>query len=226
MTIHEHSSVYVNAHRRFIEMGAIFMDDEAVFMFLEGLPKTVEWKLFKRLTMQTLSLQVVTSSPSTSALTLYPLLPKPSTFDQVAKLFTNEANSMIGSAKLAGPGSEYVNAAISQTPSGNKTVVTNPAMGIRIHKYNAKGEKCTNKVCADLPRAGNHDVEHCYYPGGGMEGQGPSWSRGRSPKTKEVSAASAKMWTASLSNIVNIVAIAQLQSPPLHSSSPPLHRLS
>ncbi|KIJ13147.1 hypothetical protein PAXINDRAFT_81723, partial [Paxillus involutus ATCC 200175] len=38
---------FQDARRRFIEMGATFTDDEAVFMLLEGLPKTVEWKVFK-----------------------------------------------------------------------------------------------------------------------------------------------------------------------------------
>ncbi|KIK75684.1 hypothetical protein PAXRUDRAFT_72807, partial [Paxillus rubicundulus Ve08.2h10] len=112
-----------------------------------------------------------------------------SVFDQVTKLFTDEVNSLVSSAKLAGPGSEHVNAAISQASSGNKMVVTNPATGIWIHKFNTKGEKCVNKACADLPHTGNHDLEHCYYPRGGMEGQGPYWSRGRSLKTKEVSVA-------------------------------------
>ncbi|KAF9222129.1 hypothetical protein BS17DRAFT_685162, partial [Gyrodon lividus] len=38
---------FQNACRRFIEMGVTFTNDEAVFMFLEGLPKTVKWKMFK-----------------------------------------------------------------------------------------------------------------------------------------------------------------------------------
>ncbi|KIK81184.1 hypothetical protein PAXRUDRAFT_15379 [Paxillus rubicundulus Ve08.2h10] len=151
---------FQDARRRFVEMGATFTDDEAVFMLLEGLPKTVEWKVFKRLTMQTLSLAATTNvspKPSTStAPVIYPrTAPKPSSFNKVTQLLIEEANSIVGSTKLAGPGSEYANAAMTQpsAKNGGKSVITNPATGIRIHKFNTKGERCTNRVggCVDLP---------------------------------------------------------------------------
>ncbi|KIK76793.1 hypothetical protein PAXRUDRAFT_77538, partial [Paxillus rubicundulus Ve08.2h10] len=105
-------------------------------------------------------------------------------FGDVANLFIEKANSIVGKRKLSGPGSEYTNAAIGKQGS------MNPSMGLRIHKRNPKGVKCTNTNCEGLTRADNHDVNHCYYPGGGMESKAPAWAHAKT-QTKETAAVAA-----------------------------------
>ena len=102
-------------------------------------------------------------------------------FDEVARSFTEKANAIVGKWKLAGPGSEYANMVAMHTNSAQ----INPTMGLKMHKNNPKGIKCTNLLCADLPCVDNHNLPHCYWAGRGMEDKAPSWIHNKSkPKTK------------------------------------------
>ena len=168
--------VFEDARHRFIQMGVTYSNDEAVFDLLQGLPNMIEWQIFKEFTMNRMSIvspSTTTPTASTSATTSTSL-----TFEDVAKLFTEKANAIVGRRKLAGPGSGYANAVI--TPPSTPRI--SPTMGLHIHRNNPKGVKCTNPLCAGLPCADNHDHAHCYWPGGGMESKVPAWIRNKHPK--------------------------------------------
>ena len=171
--------IFEDARRRFIQMGVSYSNDEAIFDLLQGLPDGVEWQIFKEFTLNRMSTSLATTPASTTS-------PAPLTFDDVAKLFTEKANAIIRRRKLAGPGSEYVNIAVVQGVRSN--IKINPATGLRMHRNNPMGVKCTNPLCTNLPRADNHDHAHCYWPGGGMESKAPAWIRnkGKKPETAVV----------------------------------------
>lgn len=118
-------------------------------------------------------MNLYSSPPATSSSTT----PAPSkmTFASIVTSLSEEANRLRGELKLNGPGSEYANATSFKPQEGK----TNPKTGIRIHKYNPKGVCCDNPVCTGLPRSLTHDREHCFQPGGGMEGQGGIRNRDR-----------------------------------------------
>ena len=183
--------IFEDARRRFIQMGITYSNDEAIFDLLQGLPDGVEWQIFKEFTMNRMS----TSSSSTATSSTTPSTPL--TFDEVAKLFTEKANTIVGRRKLAGPGSEYANIAIVQGTRSNIRI--NPVTGLRMHCNNPKGVKCTNTLCADLPRADNHDHTHCYWPGGGMESKAPAWIRNKTQKSEMAAVAMATPPAPSLS---------------------------
>lgn len=120
------------------------------------------------------------TSSSTTTSTTTP--PTPLTFDEVAKLFMEKANTIIGRRKLAGSGSEYANIAVVQGAAPNIRI--NPVTGLRMHCNNPKGVKCTNPACTGLPRVDNHDHPHCYWPGGGMESKAPAWVHNKGQKSE------------------------------------------
>lgn len=91
------------------------------------------------------------------------------TFTEIISSLSKEANRLWGEQKLTRPGSEYANAMAFTRPPDAKT---NLRTGIRIHKSNPKGVSCDNPACSGLLRSLTHDREHCFQPGGGMEGQG------------------------------------------------------
>ena len=64
----------------------------------------------------------------------------------------------------------------------------NPVIGLRMHCNNPKRIKCTNTLCANLPHADNHDLAHCYWPGGGMESKALAWicSKSQKPETAAI----------------------------------------
>ena len=127
------------------------------------------------------------SSSTTTSSTTTPSAPL--TFDEVTKLFTEKANAIVGRWKLAGPGSEYANIAIIQGAGLNIRI--NPVTGLYMHHNNPKGIKCTNPLCVNLPCANNHDHQHCYWPGGGMESKAPAWicNKGQKPETAAIAMA-------------------------------------
>lgn len=93
-------------------MGVNYSNNEAIFDLLQGLPDGIEWQIFKEFTMNRMS---TSSTSTTSTTTTTPgTRSTPLTFDDVAKLFTEKANTIIGRRKLAGPGSEYTNIAVVQ----------------------------------------------------------------------------------------------------------------
>ena len=139
-----------------------------------------------------------TSSSSTAMSSTTPSTPL--TFNEVAKLFTEKANTIVGRRKLVGPGSEYANIAIVQGTGLNIRI--NPVTGLHMHRNNPKGVKCTNTLCADLPCADNHDHMHCYWLGGGMESKAPAWIHNKTQKSE-------------------MAAVAMATSPALSSSAPP-----
>ena len=134
------------------------------------------------------------NTPTTSSTSTTSTPPKLS-FDEVAKSFTEKANAIVGKRKLAGPGSEYANVTI--TPAASHThahthgpAKINPVTGLKMHRNNPQGVKCTNPICAPLPRADNHERDHCYWPGGGMEDKALAWICNRSkPKTETAAVA-------------------------------------
>ena len=65
-----------------------------------------------------------TINPGTSVTTSTSI---PLTFEDVAKLFTEKANAIVGKWKLSGPGSEFANAAITPPPFTSKI---NTTMGL------------------------------------------------------------------------------------------------
>ncbi|KIK91004.1 hypothetical protein PAXRUDRAFT_150567, partial [Paxillus rubicundulus Ve08.2h10] len=180
--------VFEDACRKFITMGVTYSNDEAVFDLLHGLPETVDWQIFREITMSRITSNISTISLSTSSSTpasmtsLTTVSPSIINFNDIAKLFVKKANSIVGKRKLLGPESEYANVATAHTGSVKQQGSTNPSTGLHIHRYNTKGVKCTNSACEGLSWADNHDIEHCYYPGGGMESKAPAWVRNKTQK--------------------------------------------
>jgi transposase InsO family protein len=172
--------VFKDVRRRFIQMSVTYSNDESIFDLLQGLPDIIEWEIFKEFTMNRMSITSGTTTSSTTSTSTTPL-----TFEDVTKLFTEKANTIVGRRKLAGPSSEYANAAI--TPPFMPRV--NPTTGLRVHRNNPKGTKCTNPLCAGLPRADNCDHVHCYWPSGGMESKALAWICNKNPRTETAAVA-------------------------------------
>jgi hypothetical protein len=122
-------------------------------------------------------------------------------FGDMTKSFAEKANAIVGKRKLAGPGSKYANVVTTSSTSNFAPTRINSATGLKMHRNNPKGTKCTNVTCAHLPRADNHDHDHCYWPGGGMEDKAPAWIHSRSrPKTETTAAAIAYTPTVEIAN--------------------------
>ena len=176
--------IFEDARRRFVQMGITYSDDEAVFDLLQGLPEAIEWQIFREITMMKLS---APTTPSTTS------PPSKLLFDDVAKSFSEKANAIVGKRKLARPGSEYTNAVVASsgsTPTPSISAKINPITGLKMHRNNPDGVRCTNPVCAPLPCAENHNHDHCYWSGGGMEDKVPAWIRNKSkPKTETATVA-------------------------------------
>src|SRR6267154_5889187 len=94
-------SEFVEARRCFAEMGAMFTDDEAIFLLLHRLPKTPDWNVFRQLTFSHYAQTSTSSSTSTSPVIV--------TFDDIARCFSAEAIRQGGERTLPGPGAEYAN---------------------------------------------------------------------------------------------------------------------
>ena len=58
----------------------------------------------------------------------------------------------------------------------------NPVTGLCMHCNNPKGVKFTNMLCASLLHADNHNIAHCYWPGGGMESKALAWVHNKTQK--------------------------------------------
>ena len=121
-------------------MGVNYSNNESIFNLLQGLPAGVEWEIFKEFTMNRMSTSATSTTSATSSLTSTPL-----TFNDVVKLFTEKANTIVRRRKLAGPGSEYANIAVIQDAGVNLRI--NPVTGLWMHHNNPKGVKCTNVLC-------------------------------------------------------------------------------
>ncbi|KAG2058763.1 hypothetical protein BDR06DRAFT_1003940 [Suillus hirtellus] len=168
-------SVFKNMRRWFAEMAIVFTDGEAVFLLLQGLLQTLEWMIFKHMTMASYSSSCILAATSTSTTAATPAV----TFMTVTSHLSEEANRICGEHKLLGPGSEYANTMLD--------LKANPKTRIHMHKSNPKGVACDNPACAGLPWLLTHDCEHCFQQGRGMEGKGGN----ACPKTrfKEITAA-------------------------------------
>ncbi|KAF8452877.1 hypothetical protein L210DRAFT_3519865 [Boletus edulis BED1] len=157
-------------------MGVIYSNDEAIFDLLQGLPDTIKWQIFKELTLDRLS-GVTTTSANTSTFSLSPgtgiatSASQSLTFDSVAKLLAAKAHAIVGKRNLTAPRLERASAAIVQS---TETRRIHSATGPHTHRNNAKGIRCTSCRCACLPRAANHNIEQCYWPGGVMEEKAPA----------------------------------------------------
>lgn len=171
-------SVFKHARRHFAEMAITFTDDEAVFLLLLGLPEMPEWIIFKRMTMS-----MYNNSSPTPATTSSPMVPKMG-FTSIAASLSKEVNHIRGERKLNGPGSEYANAIGIGVPDSKANIKT----GIHMHKSNPKGVACDNPACVGLPRSLTHDRDHCFQPGGGMEGKG-GLTRNKKPAKSNVTMA-------------------------------------
>ena len=174
--------VFEDACCRFIQMGVKYSNDESIFNLLQGLLAGVEWEIFKEFMMNRMSTSATSTTSATSSLTLTPV-----TFDDVIKLFIEKANTIVGRRKLAGPGSEYANIAVIQGAGTNFRI--NPVTGLRMHRNNPKGVKCTKTLCASLLWANNHDIAHCYWPGGSMESKAPAWIHSKNQKPESTAVA-------------------------------------
>lgn len=73
---------------------------------------------------------------------------------------------------VAGPGSEYANAAV---PGGRGEV--NPVTGLRKTRNNPSGTPCSTPICLGRKRV-DHDWNNCFQAGGGRAGQAP-WQKGK-----------------------------------------------
>lgn len=107
-------SVFENGRRRFVEMGVSLSDEEAIWMLLHGLPDTLQWVVYRSLTMGlylTTNNSSIPTTPST--------FPKV-TFEDVAVTFLAEANYPSSQLKLAKSGSEYASAASYSPPYSSK----------------------------------------------------------------------------------------------------------
>ena len=60
-----------------------------------------------------------------------------------------------------------------------------------MHWNNPKGVKCTNTLCTSLPRANNHNIAYCYWPGGGMESKAPASIHNKCQKSETATVAMA-----------------------------------
>ncbi|KAG1807527.1 uncharacterized protein BJ212DRAFT_1485640 [Suillus subaureus] len=107
------------------------------------------------------------------------------TFTTVAASLSEEANCIQGEQKLNGSRSEYANVIGAGIPES----WVNSKTGIHMHKSNPKGIACDNPACVGLPQSLTHDREHCFQPGGGMEGKGRVPAHSRKPFRKDVAAA-------------------------------------
>ncbi|KAI9463820.1 hypothetical protein HD554DRAFT_2282646, partial [Boletus coccyginus] len=157
--------VFEDAQCQFIQMGISYSNKESIFDLLQGLPEAIEWQIFREFTMNWMTSTTSTTTTTTT--------PAPLTFEDVVKLFMEKANAIVRKQKLAGPGSEFANAAITPLPTS---------------KINA-GVKCTNPLCEGFPHAENHDHAHCYWPGGGMESRAPAWVCNKNQKTETAAVA-------------------------------------
>jgi hypothetical protein len=112
---------------------------------------------------------------------------RPSTFtvDSCVSRITAEAARHVHAHAIhsARPGSEYANAATTSSNSNTNTSNVNPITGLHKHKHNPDGVFYTTPGC----NKGDHDHDHCYRKGGGMEGQAP-WMKNKK-KEKDVAAA-------------------------------------
>lgn len=111
--------VFKDACHRFIQMEVNYSNDESIFDLLQDLPAGIEWEIFNKFTMNHIS-SSITSWTST-----------PLTFDDVTKLFTEKANTIVGKRKLAGPCSEYTNITVIQSAGMNLRI--NPVTGLWVH---------------------------------------------------------------------------------------------
>ena len=77
-------------------MGITYSNNEAIFDLLQGLPDGIKWQIFKKFMMNRIS---ILSSSTTATSTTTPSTPL--TFNDVAKLFIEKANAIIGRRRLA-----------------------------------------------------------------------------------------------------------------------------
>lgn len=170
---------YVGQHavirERLRDSGAPLRDGDAIYSLLIGLPQTPIWQQFKSMLEQRMHDEVITAAAGTVSIF---------TIDSCVSRITAEAARHIHAQAIhsARPGSEYANAA---TSSNSTTSSINNITGLRKHKHNPQGIFCTTPGC----NKGDHDHEHCYGKGGGMEGQAPWMRTKRKEHTKETAAA-------------------------------------
>ncbi|KAG2145427.1 uncharacterized protein EDB93DRAFT_1251295 [Suillus bovinus] len=146
---------YVGQHtvlwERLHDSGTALRDSDTIYSLLIRLPHMPIWQQFKSMLEQRMHNEVMTATPGTPS------------------LFT---------AIHSRPGSEYANAASSNSTNSTINLIT----GLCKHRHNPDGVFCTMPGC----NKGNDDHAHCYGKGGGMEGQAP-WMRNK--KTSAVAAA-------------------------------------
>ena len=76
--------VFKDTRCRFIQVGVSYSNDQLIFDLLQGLPEAIKWQIFKEFTMNQM-----TSTTSTTT-------PAPLIFEDVAKLFMEKANAIVG----------------------------------------------------------------------------------------------------------------------------------
>ena len=162
------ASRYVGQHAmlrdRLIDTGAPYGDADAIFNLLMGLPSASLWQQFKSQLEQRMHDDL--SSPSTASSPTF-------TFESCMSRIAAEASRHVHVQQIQScrPGSEYANAVVPSTVGSGST---NPITGLRKWRHNPQGVFCTTPGC----NKGDHDHEHCYSKGGGMEGQAP-WMRNK-----------------------------------------------
>ncbi|KAG1750848.1 hypothetical protein EDB19DRAFT_1904240 [Suillus lakei] len=169
---------HVFLRKRILGMG-VYTEDEAVFRLLWGLPATPVWQQFKLGLIHRISVDhhaFVRTTISSSSTESNPFAPW--TFESCAACIIAEASRLVDMQTIAPssrPESEYAHAerAVRMGPNAN------PITGLPKHKHNPGGVLCTTPGCGK----GDHDHNHCFAKGGGMEGQAPRQRKKRKKLT-------------------------------------------
>lgn len=182
-------------HQELLRMGVNYLDGEAIFNLLKGLPRTGTWPAFKLVLQTSVSAPAASASvlpasniaststsvmPSASRSSISSLLATgTTTFETVSICIAAEAHCLAMEASLV-PflGSEYhTNVATAVLSLGS----INPATGLRCMRNNPSGTFCDTplddgSICGAI----SHDRAHCFKPGSGMAGQQPThWGTGK-----------------------------------------------
>lgn len=158
-----------------LAMDVPFPESDMVHQIVHGLPFNGTWPNFKQLMIQLMQDHIDVERQS-KAKGLVAAAPD-SLLDRICQHITVECHRLqsdAASAKRSGPGSEYLGLANASDSLGAKSGDNRP---IRKHDKNPLSVRCTMPGCKGVR---SHDHDHCFAPGGGMEGQGPGKKSGKS----------------------------------------------
>jgi hypothetical protein len=131
-------------------MDVAYLEVEAVYGLIHGLPSSSSWESFKQLLIQTVQHYNDTTEPSKRV---------------VDELYGRISQRIVAECLCL---DLLLSKPLKDRPSLDYASIANE---IQKHAKNPHGVHCTN--CGGT----SHDKEHCWSQGGGCEGQGPSGKR-------------------------------------------------